>query len=67
MLFICDLEIARAIALYDDKTPIIGINEEDRPPAKTFSIVHELTHLLNGSHRFAMKCSMPSLLIRRSV
>lgn len=41
-----DLEIARAIALYDDKIPIIGINEEDRPPAKTFSIIHELTHLL---------------------
>jgi Zn-dependent peptidase ImmA (M78 family) len=43
-----DLEIARAIALYDDKTPIIGINEKDRPPAKTFSIIHELTHLLKG-------------------
>ena len=41
-----DLEIARAIALYDDNTPIIGLNEEDRPPAKTFSIIHELTHLL---------------------
>lgn len=41
-----DLEIARAIALYDDKMPIIGINEGDRPPAKTFSIIHELTHLL---------------------
>lgn len=41
-----DLDIARGIAFYDDKTPIIGINEEDRPPAKTFSIIHELTHLL---------------------
>jgi len=41
-----DLDIARGIALYDDDTPIIGINEEDRPPAKTFSIIHELTHLL---------------------
>ena len=41
-----DLDIARGIALYDEKTPIIGINEEDRPPAKTFSIIHELTHLL---------------------
>lgn len=41
-----DLEIARAIALYDDLIPIIGINEDDRPPAKTFSIIHELTHIL---------------------
>jgi Zn-dependent peptidase ImmA (M78 family) len=41
-----DLEIARAVALYDDTTPIIGINEDDRPPAKTFSIIHELTHIL---------------------
>ncbi|MDP3051821.1 MAG: ImmA/IrrE family metallo-endopeptidase [Eubacteriales bacterium] len=41
-----DLDIARGIALYDDKTPIIGINEEDRFPAKTFSIIHELIHLL---------------------
>ena len=25
--------------------PIIGINDEDRPPAKTFTIIHELVHL----------------------
>ncbi len=41
-----DLEIARAVALYDDIMPIIGVNEQDRPPAKTFSIIHELTHIL---------------------
>lgn len=41
-----NLEIARAVAIYDNTTPIIGINEDDRPPAKTFSIIHELTHIL---------------------
>ena len=41
-----DLEEARGIAIYEDTLPIIGINENDRPPAKTFSIIHELVHLL---------------------
>ena len=39
------LEEARGIAIYDKNIPIIGINEEDRPPAKSFSIIHELVHL----------------------
>ena len=25
--------------------PIIGINDEDRPPAKSFSMIHELVHI----------------------
>ena len=41
-----DIEIARAVAFYDDIMPIIGVNEDDRPPAKTFSLIHELTHIL---------------------
>lgn len=40
------LELARGVAIYEDSTPIIGINENDRPPAKTFSMIHELVHLL---------------------
>lgn len=39
------LEEARGFAIYDKDVPIIGINEEDRPPAKSFSIIHELVHL----------------------
>lgn len=39
------LEIARGVAIYDSELPIIGINEDDRPPAKSFSIIHELVHL----------------------
>ena len=27
-------------------SPIIGINNDDRPPAKSFSLIHELVHLL---------------------
>jgi Zn-dependent peptidase ImmA (M78 family) len=40
------LAIARGIALYFDELPIIGVNSEDRPPAKTFSMIHELVHVL---------------------
>lgn len=41
-----DIEIARGISIYNDFTPIIGINDTDRYPAKTFSIIHELVHIL---------------------
>ena len=41
-----DVEIARGIAIYNETTPIIGINDNDRYPAKTFSLIHELVHIL---------------------
>lgn len=40
-----ELEVARGISLYFDDIPIIGVNDDDRPPAKTFSIIHELVHI----------------------
>lgn len=40
------LETARGMALYFDEFPIIGVNSDDRPPAKTFSMLHELVHVL---------------------
>lgn len=39
------LEEARGIAIYDMTSPIIGINEDDHTPAKSFSLIHELVHL----------------------
>ena len=39
------VEMARALAIYDNEMPIIGINDQDRPPAKSFSIIHELVHI----------------------
>lgn len=39
------VEAVRGIAIYDDEIPIIGINADDRPPAKSFSIIHELVHI----------------------
>ena len=39
------MEMARAFAIYDKEMPIIGINDEDRPPAKSFSMIHELVHI----------------------
>ncbi len=38
-------DIVRGFAIYDEIMPVIGINEEDRYPAKTFSIIHELVHI----------------------
>ncbi len=40
------IETARGIAIYESLLPIIGINDEDRPPAKSFTLIHELVHLL---------------------
>lgn len=39
------IDTARGFAIYYEDLPIIGINDEDRPPAKSFSIIHELVHL----------------------
>lgn len=44
-----DTEIVRGFAIYDDVLPMIGLNNEDRYPAKTFSIIHELVHLIKRS------------------
>jgi len=43
------IETARGIAVYYNLLPIIGINAADRPPAKSFSIIHELVHIINRS------------------
>lgn len=40
-----DTVTARGLAIYKETMPIIGINDEDRYPAKTFSIIHELVHV----------------------
>ena len=39
------LEELRGISIFDE-TPIIGINDNDRYPGKTFSLIHELVHLI---------------------
>jgi Zn-dependent peptidase ImmA (M78 family) len=41
-----DVEAARGVAIYDGGVPIIGINANDSPPAKSFSIIHELVHII---------------------
>lgn len=40
------VEAVRGIAVFDEANPIIGINDDDHYPAKTFSIIHELVHIL---------------------
>ena len=39
------IEDVRGIAVFDEM-PIIGINDSDRYPSKTFSLIHELVHIL---------------------
>lgn len=39
------LEDARGFAIHMETLPVIGVNDKDRPPAKSFSIIHELVHL----------------------
>lgn len=40
------VEIVRGFAIYEQELPIIGVNDDDRPPAKSFSLIHELVHLI---------------------
>ena len=40
------VEIVRGFSIYEQELPIIGINDNDRPPAKSFSLIHELVHLI---------------------
>ena len=41
-----DVGTLRGVAIFDDSMPIIGINDNDRYPAKSFSILHELVHII---------------------
>lgn len=41
-----DVDVVRGIAIFDGGVPIIGINDNDRYPAKSFSIIHELVHII---------------------
>jgi len=40
------VEVIRGVAIYDKEMPIIGINAKDRYPGMSFSLLHELTHIL---------------------
>lgn len=41
-----EVESVRGIAIFDEVNPIIGINSNDYYPAKSFSIIHELVHII---------------------
>ena len=43
------LEEMKGIAIYYDKFPIIAINNKDYERAKTFSLIHELVHIIRRS------------------
>lgn len=46
------IEVARGVSIYFAKLPVIGINDNDRYPAKSFSIIHELVHLYKRESAF---------------
>lgn len=41
-----DVATLRGVAIVDEYIPLIGINSDDRYPAKSFSILHELVHII---------------------
>lgn len=41
-----ETSVLRGVAISDGRIPVIGINDNDRYPAKTFSIIHELVHII---------------------
>lgn len=41
-----DTSVTRGIAICDNSMPIIGLNEKDRYPAKSFSMIHEIVHII---------------------
>lgn len=41
-----DVSVLRGVAISDGSMPIIGVNDEDRYPAKSFTIIHELVHII---------------------
>ncbi len=43
------VEVVRGVALFYSTLPIVGINDKDRYPARSFTLVHELTHVINRS------------------
>lgn len=44
-------EVMRGVAIFDGDTnpPIIGVNDNDRYPAKIFTMLHELVHIIKRS------------------
>lgn len=47
-----DVSVVRGISVFDNVMPIIGLNDKDRYPAKTFSLIHELVHILKRQSTF---------------
>ena len=39
------VDVVRGFSVYNETLPIIGINDDDHAPAKSFSLIHELVHL----------------------
>ena len=47
------VDVVRGFSIYDEKMPIIGINDADRVPAKSPSLIYELVHLFYVSAQYS--------------
>ena len=47
--FRTDLEVARGFSLQSGSFPLLAVNANDSTPAKTFTLFHELAHVLRQS------------------
>lgn len=61
------IETARGIAIYENQLPIIGVNDADRPPAKSFTLIHELVHLFKRESSFCNDMTNTSATAREEV
>ena len=48
-----DVEVFRGLAIADDVAPFVVINDNDSRAARSFTLLHELTHLLLGQTGFS--------------
>ena len=48
-----DVEVFRGLAIADDVAPFVVINDNDSRAAWSFTLLHELTHLLLGQNGFS--------------
>ena len=47
-----DVEVFRGLAIADDVAPFVVINDNDSRAARSFTLLHELTHILLGQSGF---------------
>lgn len=55
-------DTVRGIAIYNSILPIIGVNDNDRHPARSFTLLHELVHIIKRLSAFCNNYSLYGLI-----